>query len=171
MLALKSRFFLKKSPPQLVNTFLAPSCTFSCISSGALDSVSAISGTTAYALLQSIPHVMSFSYKYGGIKFGPFFLNYGQISSAAIPYIKITSVRIRDILVRIQIRIRILGSVPLTNSPGVRLRILLFASENFKTLTKNNYFSLSFYAHSFLNHLHHSSKIKKSQNSRNQGFS
>ncbi len=57
--------------------------------------------------------------------------------------------RIRDILVRIRMRILILGSVPLTNGSGSGSVTLV--------------------------HLHHSSKIKKvikkSQNSRNQDFS
>ena len=56
----------------------------------------------------------------------------------------------------------------------IRLRILIFSSLSFKTLPKNLFF-LSFPAYYFLKvHLHHFSKIKsqkKSQNSRNQGFS
>jgi hypothetical protein len=51
--------------------------------------------------------------------------------------------RIRDILVRI----RILGSVPLTNGSG--FRILLFSSVTFKTPTKNIFF-LSKFLCSFL---------------------
>jgi hypothetical protein len=54
--------------------------------------------------------------------------------------------RIRDILVRI--RIRILGSVPLTNVSG--FRILLFSSVTCKTPKKNIFFFSKFYSYSFL---------------------
>jgi hypothetical protein len=64
--------------------------------------------------------------------------------------------RIRDILVRIRMRIRILGPVLYgTFDYQIRIRILLFSSVTFKTPTR-------FYSYSFFKlHLHHSSKIKK----------
>ncbi len=72
--------------------------------------------------------------------------------------------RVRDILVRIRMRIRILGSVPLTDesgcgSPGADPA--LFFSD---VMTTKNIFSLSFYAYSFLEvHLRHSAKIKSNK--------
>ncbi len=83
--------------------------------------------------------------------------------------------RIHDILGWIRIRIR--GSMPLTNGSGSGscIRILLFSSLTFKMPAKKLIFSLIFSAYYFLKvHLHHFSKIKSqkgSQNSRNQGFS
>ncbi len=83
--------------------------------------------------------------------------------------------RIHDILGWIRIRIR--GSMPLTNGSGSGswIRILLFSSLTFKMPTKNKFFNTIFSAYDFLKlHLHHFSKIniqKESQNRRNQGFS
>jgi hypothetical protein len=85
--------------------------------------------------------------------------------------------RIHDILGWIRIRIR--GSMPLTNGSGFGsgswIRILLFSSLTFKMPAKNKYFITIFSAYDFLKlYLHHFSKIKiqkDSQNSRNQGFS
>ncbi len=75
-----------------------------------------------------------------------------------------TVFRIRDILVRI--RMRTLGSVPLTD-PDADPDPALFGSD-LQDANKNKFF-----AHSFLNvYLHDSLKIKvmkKSQNSRNHG--
>ncbi len=63
------------------------------------------------------------------------------------------------------IRIRILGSMPLTNGSGSGsgswIRILLFSSLTFKTPAKNKFFNTIFSAYYFLKlHLHHLSKIK-----------
>ncbi len=75
------------------------------------------------------------------------------------------------------IRIRIRGSMPLTNGSGSgsRIRILLFSSLTFEMPAKIKFFNTIFSAYYFLKlHLHHFSKIKsqkKSLNSRNQGFS
>ncbi len=81
--------------------------------------------------------------------------------------------RIHDILGWIWIRIRIRGSMPLTNGSGSWIRILLFSSLTFKMPAKNNFFLHT--AYYFLKvHLHHFSKIKslkESQNSRNRGLS
>jgi hypothetical protein len=83
--------------------------------------------------------------------------------------------RIHDILG--WIRIRILGSMLLTNGfgSGIRIRILLFSSLTFKMPAKKLIFNTFFSAYYFLKvHLHHFSKIKspkESQNRRNQGFS
>jgi hypothetical protein len=72
------------------------------------------------------------------------------------------------------IRIRIRGSMALTNGSGSRIRILLFSSLTFKMPAKN-YGNLKkkISAYYFLKlHLHNFSKIKsqkESQNSRNQG--
>ncbi len=83
--------------------------------------------------------------------------------------------QIRDILVRI----RISGSVPLTNGSGygayqrIRLRILLFSSVTFKTPRKNNFFSffcLFLWRYIYII-LQRKNVTKKSQNSRNIGFS
>ncbi len=85
--------------------------------------------------------------------------------------------RIHDILGWIRIRIR--GSMPLTNGSGFGsgfgsgswIRILPFSSLTFKMPAKNTIFSAYFLLKL---HLHHFSKIKsqkESQNSRNQGFS
>jgi hypothetical protein len=64
--------------------------------------------------------------------------------------------RIRDILVRIQI----LGSVLLTNGSSSGSGSCSSLS-TFTTPTKNNFFSLHFYAYSLLKvHLNHSSKIQ-----------
>ncbi len=65
----------------------------------------------------------------------------------------------------IRIRMRILGSVPLTNGSGsgIRLRILPFSALTFKTATK------SFYAYSFLKlYFHYASKIKSHKKSHKQ---
>jgi hypothetical protein len=48
---------------------------------------------------------------------------------------------IRDILVRIRIR----GSVPLTNRSGFRIRILLFSSQDLQAANKRLIFSHSFF--------------------------
>jgi hypothetical protein len=89
--------------------------------------------------------------------------------------------RIHDILGWIRIRIR--GSMPLTNGSGSGfgsgygswIRILLFSSLTFKIQQKTSFFHTIFSAYYFLKlHLHHFLKIKsqkESQNSRNQGFS
>ncbi len=87
--------------------------------------------------------------------------------------------RIHDILGWIRIRIR--GSIPLTNGSGSGfgsgswIRILLFSSLTFKMPAKNLFFNTIFSAYYFLKlHLHNFSKIKsqkESLNSRNQGFS
>jgi hypothetical protein len=87
--------------------------------------------------------------------------------------------RIHDILG--WIRIRIPGSMPLTNGSGSGfgsgswVRILLFSSLTFKVPAKNKFFNTIFSSYYFLRlHFHHFSKIKsqkESQNSRNQGFS
>ncbi len=85
--------------------------------------------------------------------------------------------RIHDILGWIRIRIR--GSMPLTNGSGFGsgswIRILLFSSLTFKMPAKNKFFNTIFSACDFLKlDFHHFSKIKiqkDSQNSRNQGFS
>ncbi len=83
--------------------------------------------------------------------------------------------RIHDILGWIRIRIR--GSMPLTNGSGSGswIRILPFLSLTFKMPAKNLFFNTIFSAYYFLKlHLHHFSKInskKESQNSKNQGFS
>ncbi len=81
--------------------------------------------------------------------------------------------RIHDILG--WIRIRILGSMLLTNGSGSWIRILLFSSLTFKMPAKKLIFNTIFSAYYFLKvHLHHFSKIKsqkESQNRRNQGFS
>ena len=81
------------------------------------------------------------------------------------------------------IRIRIRGSMPLTNGSGSGfgsrsgswIRILLFSSLTFKMPAKNKFFNTIFSAYYFLKlHLHHFSQMKsqkESQNSRNQGFS
>ncbi len=67
------------------------------------------------------------------------------------------------------IRIRILGSMPLTNGSGFGswfgsgswIRILLFSTLTFKTPSKNLFFSTIFSAYYFLKlNLHHFSKIK-----------
>jgi hypothetical protein len=72
---------------------------------------------------------------------------------------KFSLFRIRDIMVRIRMRMLIPGSVPVPNGSG--LQILLFSSVAFKTPTKIIFLSLSFYAYSFLKvHLHHCSKTK-----------
>jgi hypothetical protein len=82
---------------------------------------------------------------------------------------------IHDILGWIRIRIR--GSMPLTNGSGSGswIRILLFSSLIFKMPAKKNFFNTIFSAYYFLKvHFHHFSKIKsqnESKNSRNQGFS
>ncbi len=80
---------------------------------------------------------------------------------------------IHDILGLIRIRIR--GSMPLTNGSGSWIRILLFSSLTFKMQAKNQFFNTIFSDYYFLKvHLHHFSKIKcqkESQNRRNQGFS
>ncbi len=84
--------------------------------------------------------------------------------------------RIHDILG--WIRIRILGSMLLTNGSGFGsgswIRIRLFSSLTFKMPAKNLFVTL-FSAYYFLKvHLQHFSKIKsqqESQNRRNQGFS
>ncbi len=81
---------------------------------------------------------------------------------------------IHDILVWIRIRIR--GSMPLTNGSGFGswIRILLFPSLTLQMPAKNKFFSTVFSAFYFLKvHLHYFSKIKsqkESQNSRLQGF-
>ena len=85
--------------------------------------------------------------------------------------------RIHDILG--WIRIRILGSMPLTNGSrfgsGSWIRTLLFSTLTFKMTAKNLFFNTIFSAYYFLKLiLHHFSKIKsqkESQNSRNQCFS
>ncbi len=85
--------------------------------------------------------------------------------------------RIHDILG--WIRIRILGSMPLTNGSGFGsgswIRILLFSTLTFKMPAKNLFFDTIFSAYYFLKlNLHHFSKIKSQkeyQKSRNQGFS
>ncbi len=87
--------------------------------------------------------------------------------------------RIHDILGWIRIRIR--GSMPLTNGSGFGsgsgswIRILLFSSLTFKMPAKTQFFNTIFSAYDFLKlHLHHFPKIKiqkESQNSRNKGFS
>ncbi len=83
--------------------------------------------------------------------------------------------RIHDLLGWIRIRIR--GSMPLTNGSGSGSwnRILLFSSLTLKMPEKKKKFNTFFSAYYFLKlHLHHFSKIKsqkESQNSRNQGFS
>ncbi len=82
--------------------------------------------------------------------------------------------RIHDILGWIRIRIR--GSMPLTNGSGSWIWILLFSSLTFKMpAKKTRFFYTIFSAYDFLKlHLHHFSKIKiqkESQNRRNQGFS
>ncbi len=77
------------------------------------------------------------------------------------------------------IRIRIRGSMPLTNGSGSGsgswIQILLFSSLTFKMPAKNKFFYTIFSAYDFLKlDLHHFSKIKiqkDSQNSRNPGFS
>jgi hypothetical protein len=75
--------------------------------------------------------------------------------------------QIRDILVRIRVR----GSVPLTN--GSRSESCYFVSD-LQDAKKILFAFLSFFPYSFLKvHLHHFPKIKshkKSQNSRNQGI-
>jgi hypothetical protein len=97
--------------------------------------------------------------------------------------------RIHDILGWIRIRIR--GSMPLTNGsgfgsgswildpdPGSWIRILdpnlLYSSLTFKMPARFWFFNAIFSAYDFLKlHLHHFSKIqnqKESQNNRNQGF-
>jgi hypothetical protein len=84
--------------------------------------------------------------------------------------------RIHDILVWIRIRIR--GSMPLTNGSGFGsgsgswIRILLFWSLTFKMPTKTN-LKKKIPAFECTVHLHRVSKkkFKESQNSRNQGFS
>ncbi len=74
-------------------------------------------------------------------------------------------------------RMRIRGSMPLTNGSGSGswIRILQFSSLIFKMTAKNKFFNTIFSAYDFLKlDLHHFSKIKiqkDSQNSRNQGFS
>jgi hypothetical protein len=84
--------------------------------------------------------------------------------------------RIHDILVWIRIRIR--GSMPLTNGSGsgfgIRIRILLISSLTFKTPNKNlilrKLFCLLLFEGTFTSFF--KDKIqKKSENSRNQGFS
>ncbi len=81
--------------------------------------------------------------------------------------------RIHDILG--WIRIRILGSMLLTNGFGSWIRILLFSSLTFNMPAKKLIFNTIFSAYYFLEvHLHNFSKIKsqnESQNIRNQGFS
>jgi hypothetical protein len=83
--------------------------------------------------------------------------------------------RIHDILGWIRIRIR--GSMPLTNGSGSGswIRILLFSSLTFKMPAKTNFFNTIFSPYDFLKlHLHHFSKIKiqkELQNRMNQGFS
>jgi hypothetical protein len=79
------------------------------------------------------------------------------------------------------IRIRIRGSMPLTNGSGSGfgsvswIRILLFSSLTFKMPAKNYFFNTIFSTYYFLKlHLYHFTKItsqKESLNSRNQGFS
>jgi hypothetical protein len=88
-----------------------------------------------------------------------------------------TVLRIHAILGWIRIRIR--GSMPMTNGSrfgsGSWIRILIFSSLTFKMPAKNYFFNKIFSAYYFLKlHLHHFSKIKsqtESQNSRNPGFS
>ncbi len=64
---------------------------------------------------------------------------------------------IRDILVRIRKRFRILGSVSLTNGSGSRSCSFHQRSSRCQ---KNIFFALSFHAYFYLKvHLHHSSKI------------
>ncbi len=89
--------------------------------------------------------------------------------------------RIHDILG--WIRIRILGSMPLTNRSGFGsgswIRILLFSSLTFKMPAKNLFFNTIFNtifsAYYFLKlNLHHFTKIKSQKeflNSKNRGFS
>ncbi len=83
--------------------------------------------------------------------------------------------RIHDILGWIRIRIR--GSMPLTNGSGFGswIRIMLSSSQTFKMPAKNKFVDTIFSAYYFLKlHFHHFSKIKiqkESQNRRNQGFS
>ncbi len=82
--------------------------------------------------------------------------------------------RIHDILG--WIRIRILGSMLLTNGSGFRIRIHPAISViNLQYASKKLIFNTFFSAYYFLKvHLHHFSKIKsqkESQNRRNQGFS
>jgi hypothetical protein len=83
--------------------------------------------------------------------------------------------RIHDILGCFRIRIR--GSMPLTNGSGSGswIRILLFSSLTFKIPAQKKIFDTIFSAYYFLKvHLRHFSKInsqKESQNSRNQGSS
>jgi hypothetical protein len=72
--------------------------------------------------------------------------------------------RIHDILVRI----RILGSVPLTNDSGCGSGSCSHRQKPSRCKQKVSFFSLTFYAYSFLKvHLQHSSKIKKSPGSHN----
>ncbi len=87
--------------------------------------------------------------------------------------------RIHDILGWIRIRIR--GSMPLTNGSGSGfgsgswIRILLFSSLTFKMPAKKLFFNTIFSTYYFLKlHLYHFTKIKSQKevlNSRNQGFS
>ncbi len=91
--------------------------------------------------------------------------------------------RIHDILGWIRIRIR--GSMPLTNGSGSGfgsgfgsgswIRILLFSSLTFNLPAKNKFFNTIFSVYYFLKlHLHHFTKIKcqkESLNSKNQSFS
>jgi hypothetical protein len=88
--------------------------------------------------------------------------------------------RIRYILVRVQMRIQILESVPLPDGSdsgsGSGSGSGSCSFRQWPSRGQKNYFlSSSFNAYSLLKvHLHHSSKIKshkKSQNRRNQGFS
>jgi hypothetical protein len=100
-----------------------------------------------------------------------------RLSFTHATFFVVTVLRIHDILGWIRIRIR--GSMPLTNGSGFGsgswIRILLFSSLTFKMPAKNYLFNTIFSAYDFLKlHLHHFSKIKiqkESQNRRNQGFS
>ncbi len=75
--------------------------------------------------------------------------------------------RIHDIVVWIRIRIR--GSMPLTNGSGSWIRILLFSSLTFKNHQKTNFFFLLLFEGTFTSFF--KDKKSNSHNSRNQGFS
>jgi hypothetical protein len=83
--------------------------------------------------------------------------------------------RSHDILGWIRIRIR--GSMPLTNGSGFGswIRILLFSSLTFKIQHKTNFlntiFSVYYFLKLHLNHFSEKKSQKESQNSRNLGFS